>query len=106
MEINFNFNVRQNVQLSDELKAFIKETLMSELSDLNQQMSSVIDAAVQRITEDFDALRAKVEAGTVTAEDLDAYRANIARIAAIDPDPDNPPVEPTPEPEPEPDQPA
>lgn len=82
---------------------------MSQLSDLNAELSATLDAAAQSIKADFDNLMDKVTKGTITDDEVAAFRSNLDRLKTIaDPDPSFPPAEPTPEPTPEPapDQPA
>jgi phage host-nuclease inhibitor protein Gam len=57
---------------------------MSELSDKIAAVNASLDAAVARITADIAALQAKIDAGTVTADELTALDALKARVDGID----------------------
>lgn len=76
---------------------------MSELVKLQEETRAALDRLKQRIAEDFDNLRTKIEEGTIKPEELDAFRTSIiGDIDSIDPDPNFPaapeptPVEPNP----------
>jgi hypothetical protein len=70
------------------------EAAMSQISDKIAELNTSLDEATARITADVADLQAKIDAGGATADDLAALDAFKARLDAIDPVPDQPPVEP------------
>lgn len=74
----------------------LRETLMATAADLNDRidrLTTAVDAAKQRIAEDFQSLRDQLANG-VSGPDLDAAVArldeSIGALDAVDPDPANP----------------
>jgi hypothetical protein len=84
---------RVQLDASPTLRSFL-EGLMSQITDKVTELNASLDAATARITADIATLQAKIDAGGASAEDIAALDALNARIKAIDPIPDSPPVDP------------
>ena len=89
-----NFVIEHRIVFDGVSLSFLQEVLskMSELSDKLAELKAELAAAVARIAEDFDALKAALAAGSVSPGDLAALQESIDALKAIDPDPDNPPI--------------
>lgn len=86
------------ITININLSAPVLEALVSELTDAIKAASDAADAAIARVAQDVEYLKAQIAdlsakvAAAPTPEDIAALAALKTKLAAIDPVPDYPPA--------------